>query len=766
MPINIKKIPGFLRRHAAAIGAVAIFSVISLLLSILLTYKYKQQAQEVIDESLSFVQEKITSYDCYISNNRTKSLVRLLDKATELNHDIALDHSDLTYLLDSFCERQRLSGAIILDGALGCVAASTSDSDAYESWSDVINSVNVRNITARPAKCYMTRLSHDGELYDFAAISRDDQEGIVIVYKKKLPILDTNGEIDITTLFDNYPLAMNGIIAISDGDTIIGANSEDLRGMSVTECELLQTDFQRNGTITRSIYNGNTWYGGMRHSRNYTMYVFFPSAGIFSERTLVMTYTLSVGLVALMLITLARSISAHKHMAALQAEAERADRANISKTDFLRRMSHDLRTPINGIRGMVEISRHCKGDEKRQEECRDKIYEASGFLLELINDILDMNKLESGKIELENEPFDLCEMIDRVVGTIEPIAIEHNVRLQLCKPEIKHDSLIGSGIHLRRILHNLIGNAVKYNRSGGSVTVSCRELPASEYPETITKLDAIAAADSSATGCQASPKHSSPTNSEPHTDDAEYAVFELTVADTGIGMSREFQAHAFEPFAQENTASRASYMGTGLGLAIAHEIIEKMGGDIAFQSEQGKGTVFTVHLRFRINDHAVPTEKSRAELPHHSVIGANILLAEDNELNAEIAEFSLEHAGMTVTVAHDGSEALELFENSAIGEYDLILMDVMMPVLDGIEATRRIRASGRADAETVPIFAMTANAFSDDVTDCLAAGMNEHITKPINGDALISKIECYMAEKPTSTINNQCRTSDRQQHKK
>ena len=377
-----------------------------------------------------------------------------------------------------------------------------------------------------------------------------------------------------------------------------------------------------------------------------------------------------------------------------------------------------------------------------------------------------MNKLESGKIELENEPFDLCEMIDRVVGTIEPIAIEHNVRLQLCKPEIKHDSLIGSGIHLRRILHNLIGNAVKYNRSGGSVTVSCRELPASEYPETITKLDAIAAADSSATGCRASPKHSSPTNSEPHTDDAEYAVFELTVADTGIGMSREFQAHAFEPFAQENTASRASYMGTGLGLAIAHEIIEKMGGDIAFQSEQGKGTVFTVHLRFRINDHAAPTEKSRAELPHHSVIGANILLAEDNELNAEIAEFSLEHAGMTVTVAHDGSEALELFENSAIGEYDLILMDVMMPVLDGLEATRRIRASGRADAETVPIFAMTANAFSDDVTDCLAAGMNEHITKPINGDALISKIECYMAEKPTSAINNQCRTSDRQQHKK
>ena len=763
--MNIKNTTNFLRRHAVAIGTVAVFGVIALSLSVRLTYKDEQQAQQVLDESLSFVQEKITSYDCYVSNDRTKSLIRLLDKATELDHNIALDHSDLTLLLDSFCERQRLSGAIILDGALGCVAASTFDSNVYENWSDVINSENVRNITARPAKCYMTRLSHDGQLYDFAAMSRDDQEGIVIVYEKKLPVLDPNGEIDITTLFNDYPLAMNGIIAVSDGDTIIGANSEKLRGMSVTDCELLQTDFKHNGTITRSTYDGDTWYGGMHHSNSYTMYVFFPSADVFAGRTLVMTYTLSFGLVVLMLLALVRSISAHKHMTELQAEAERADRANISKTDFLRRMSHDLRTPINGIRGMVEISRHCKGDEERQEECRDKIYEASGFLLELINDILDMNKLESGEIELENEPFGLRETINRVVGTIEPIAIEHSVRLQLCEPEIEHDSLIGSGIHLRRILHNLIGNAVKYNRPGGSVTVSCRELPASEYHETITKLDAIAAADSSAKVGGSSPKRSSPTNNKTYTDDAKYAVFELTVADTGIGMSREFQAHAFEPFAQENSASRAAYMGTGLGLAITHEIIEKMGGDIAFQSEQGKGTVFTVHLRFRISDHAVPTE-NRAELPHHSVRGANILLAEDNELNAEIAEFSLERAGMTVTVAHDGSEALELFEKSAIGEYDLILMDVMMPVLDGLEATRRIRACGRADAKTVPILAMTANAFSDDVTDCLAAGMNEHITKPINGDALISKIECYIAEKPTSAANDHHPASDRQQHKK
>ena len=773
--MNIKKITSFLRRHAAAIGAVAVLGVIALSVSVLLTYKDRQRAQQTLDDSLSFFHEKIVNYESYASNDRIKSLIRLLDKATELDHNIKLDHSDLPVLLDSFCERQRLSGAIILDGALGCTAASTSDGDPYGRWKDVINSENVRDITARPAKCYLTLTVLGGDTYDFAAMSREDQEGIVIVYEKKLPVLDPNGEIDIASLFDDYPLAMNGIIAVSDGETVIGSNSDELRGMSVVDCELLSADFPRSGLLTRSSCDGSTWYGGMQHSHNYTLYVFFPASEVFAGRTLVMTYILSFGLIVLMLFVLARNISAHRHMAQLRAEAERADRANISKTDFLRRMSHDLRTPINGIRGMVEISRHCKGNEKKQEDCRAKIYEASGFLLDLINDILDMNKLESGEITLENEPFRLRETVDRVVGTVEPIAIERSVRLRLCEPEIKHDSLIGCGMHLRRILHNLIGNAVKYNKPGGSVTVSIRELPVSEYPEAVHTAFGASDAASKAISDAASDAASNTTSSAasvasydgtspvsmpsvnvsnadnaPHDttaaiscdapDCGDYAVFELTVADTGIGMSREFQAHAFEPFAQENSASRAACMGTGLGLAITHEIVEKMGGDIVFRSEQGKGTVFTVHLGFRIN-HGSIRQSAAAPRSHRSLAGARILLAEDNELNAEIAEFTLEQAGMNVSVARNGGEAVSMFLDSDVGSYDAILMDV-------------IRASDRADAKTVPILAMTANAFSDDRADCLNAGMNEHITKPINSDDLLDKIERCLAD--TSADGDGC----------
>lgn len=790
--MNIKKITSFLLRHAAAIGAVAVLGVIALSVSVLLTYKDRQRAQQTLVDSLSFFHEKIVSYESYASNDRIKSLIRLLDKATELDHNIKLDHSDLTVLLDSFCKRQRLSGAIILDGALGCTAASTSDGDPYERWKDVINSENVRDITARPAKCYLTRNVLGGDTYDFAAMSREDQEGIVIVYEKNLPVLDPNGEIDIASLFDNYPLTMNGIIVVSDGETVIGSNSDELRSMSVVDCELLSADFPRSNLLTRSSCDGSTWYGGMQHSHDYTLYVFFPASEVFAGRTLVMTYILSFGLIVLMLFVLARNISAHRHMAQLRAEAERADRANISKTDFLRHMSHDLRTPINGIRGMIEISRHYKGNEKKQEDCRAKIYEASGFLLDLINNILDMNKLESGEITLENEPFGLRETVDRVVGTVEPIAIERSVRLRLCEPEIKHDSLIGCGIHLRRILHNLIGNAVKYNKPGGSVTVSIRELPVSEYPEAVRTAfcasdaaskaisdaasKAISDATSNTTSSAASVVSSdgtSPVSMPPvnvsNADNAshdttaatscdapdcdDYAVFELTVADTGIGMSREFQAHAFEPFAQENSASRAACMGTGLGLAITHEIVEKMGGDIVFRSEQGKGTVFTVHLGFRIN-HGSIRQSAAAPRSHRSLAGARILLAEDNELNAEIAEFTLEQAGMSVSVARNGSEAVSMFLDSDIGSYDAILMDVMMPVVDGLEATRRIRASDRADAKTVPILAMTANAFSDDRADCLKAGMNEHITKPINSDDLLDKIERCLAD--TSAEGDGC----------
>ena len=391
----------------------------------------------------------------------------------------------------------------------------------------------------------------------------------------------------------------------------------------------------------------------------------------------------------------------------LRQAAQQAERANLAKTDFLRRMSHDVRTPINGIRGMVAISRHYAGDEAKQEECRENILSASGFLLDLVNDVLDMNKLESGSIQLEERPFSLSEVIDSVLSIVQVRAGERGVVLSRDTRDIVHDRLIGSPLHLRQVLLNVSSNAVKYNRAGGSIVFSCRELPP---------------ADPAAQGP---------------------VTFTFTCADTGVGMSPEFQKRAFEPFAQEDTTVRSTYSGTGLGLPIAKELVEHMGGTISFVSRQGEGTTFTIVLSLLPDPdgavQAVPAEAE--ELP--SIAGTRVLMAEDNDMNREITRFLLENQGALVAAVTDGQQAVDAFARSAPGSFDVVLMDVMMPVMDGLEATRRIRSMDRPDAKTVPIFALTANAFADDQVLSRQAGMNEHIPKPLDGPKLIKLIHRY-----------------------
>ena len=392
----------------------------------------------------------------------------------------------------------------------------------------------------------------------------------------------------------------------------------------------------------------------------------------------------------------------------LRQAAQQAERANLAKTDFLRRMSHDVRTPINGIRGMVAISRHYAGDETKQEECRENILSASGFLLDLVNDVLDMNKLESGSIQLEERPFSLSEVIDSVLSIVQVRAGERGVALHREVMDVVHDRLIGSPLHLRQILLNISSNAVKYNHPGGSVAISCRELP------------------------PADPAVRGPV------------TFTFTCADTGVGMSQEFQTRAFEPFAQEDTTVHSTYSGTGLGLPIAKELVEHIGGSISFVSQQGKGTTFTIVLPFLPDpDSAAPAAPVPVEeLP--SIAGARVLLAEDNDMNREITRFVLEKQGVQVVEALDGRQAVEAFAQSAPGSFDVVLMDVMMPVMDGLEATRRIRSMDRPDAKTVPIFALTANAFVDDQVRSRKAGMNEHLPKPLDAPKLILLIRKYL----------------------
>ena len=370
--------------------------------------------------------------------------------------------------------------------------------------------------------------------------------------------------------------------------------------------------------------------------------------------------------------------------------------AGDAKTNFLRRMSHDIRTPINGIRGMVEIAQRNPDDAKWQEECREKVMAASGYLLDLVNNVLDMSKLESGEVKLENTAFNLKELLDRLNEIIGAQCRENGITYKVIREEIVHENLIGSPVHFQQVLMNIVSNSVKYNRENGTVTVRCRELPGN----------------------------------------GEQAEFEFICEDTGIGMSKEFQKRIFEPFSQENENARTKYMGTGLGMAIARELIELQDGTISLESEQGKGSRFTVHIGFMI-DHKASERKTLAEQAEREngcdeIKGVKILLAEDNELNMEVAEYLLKEQGAILTKAWNGKEAVELFKQSKPGEFDVILMDIMMPVMNGLEAARQIRSLNRPDAAVIPIFAMTANAFQDDVDRSLNAGMNAHITKPLD----------------------------------
>ena len=396
----------------------------------------------------------------------------------------------------------------------------------------------------------------------------------------------------------------------------------------------------------------------------------------------------------------------------LKLAANEARRANAAKTDFLRRMSHDIRTPINGIRGMVNIAKASPRDFERLQECHDKIWDASSYLLSLVNSVLDMNKLESGNIMLESRPFNMHDMLREIKSVAEGQAAEHGVTFTLAVDDgaIKHDNLIGSPSHVNQILINLVSNGIKYNCMLGEVRLSCEEL------DTISE-----------------------TPSSEGDDKQESARFRFTCEDTGIGMSEEFQSRAFEPFTQEDRSeARTHYQGSGLGLSITKNLAEKMGGTIELESEEGRGTTFIVEIPLIIDE---SDKRCDADpLDRRAVAGMCVLLAEDNELNAEIAEFVLNSNGIDVRTVANGRDAVDVLEQTAPGTFDAVLMDIMMPIMNGLDAARRIRASKRADLRTIPIYAMSANAFTDDIDNSLKAGMNGHLTKPFEEEHIVAAL--------------------------
>ena len=697
----------------------------------------RRDAKNRVDGVIEYIGEQCRRYDDLAAEERTKSLVRIIDQTQEFRRDLSYENFAVDQsTLERYIKNQRLTGMIVTDETAGTHYAYGEDGKTYEDWQDIL--AKYPGLSDVPMKSCTDRLfSDDGKYcYDYAIMARNDVKGIILCYQRQDTDSVIGTQLSIRTLLSGYEFETDGIVAVTDGTTIIASNETRWNDMRAEDCDLVrkvrESDKARSFLAVSS--DDGRYFATRGESQNYYIYVFCTYRSVYMGHRILMLYAVVFYLILVACVFAVRHkviVSGRREMQKRETEYRNEyDRlesdarvANNVKTDFLRRMSHDIRTPINGIRGMLDIADYYADDLQKQQECRDKIREASGYLLELVNDILDMSKLESGEIVWKDEPFDLRQVLREITSITKLQAAERNIDFSVVEDNIVHAKLIGSTVLLKRICFNLIGNALKYNKENGWLRVSCNEIAF----------------------------------------DGESGEYEFVCADSGIGMSEEFQKRMYEPFAQEDPSFKNFYSGSGLGLAIVKKLVDALGGTIDVQSTRGVGTTFTVRLRFKTDKEAAngnadtakeivsATEKAAgAAQDKKPLAGVKILLAEDNELNLEIARFMLTTAGAQVDEVYNGRAALDTYLASEEGYYDVLLMDVMMPVMDGITATKLIRASKRKDASSLPIFAMTANAFSEDIVRVREAGMNEHCPKPLNRDKLIAMILKYVHRRKKS----------------
>ena len=678
----------------------------------------KAEAEKRMVEIVNYVKVQCSTYTHYNESSESKSLLRAIESARQMSTNINMETENGRQLSRDFLKENLqtlwVNGIIVLDteGKIDC-EYSTDESLANE-ITEYLQKEIIMDFAGYEERSYSERFNRkDGSHIDIAACARKDAQGIVAVYYYTPPKFARNYTLTIQSLLNGYSTQKDGTIIVADEGIIVASNDESLLGQNTADNEVVKA--MKSNTDSQHIYHlkneGTGCYGIMLKQRDYYIYAYLSDTEVFHNLPL---NVISVIFLYFLMFSIFwfwtyRTNQAHqkqeqekdeKYKTELLIAAKKAEAANEAKTEFLQRMSHDIRTPINGICGMVNMADHYADDMEKQKEYRTKVKEASNLLLELVNDVLDMSKLESGEIVLEEIPFNLSSIYREVFVVIEQVAAEQNLQIVWEKKEITHRDLIGSPRYVKRVMMNILSNAMKYNRENGHIYISCIEIPSGQ-PETTT--------------------------------------MEFVCRDTGIGMAEEFQKHIFEPFAQEHAGSRTRFSGTGLGMPISKKLIEKMGGTITFESAEGIGTTFVIRVPFKI-DLDVDIREEQADVSEKSIKGLHILLAEDNELNMEIAEFVLQNEGAEVSKAWNGEETVELFRKSESGEFDAILMDIMMPVMNGYEATKMIRSLDREDAKVIPIIAMTANAFTEDRLRAKEAGMNEHIAKPFDVKLLVKII--------------------------
>lgn len=671
-------------------------------------------AETRLSDMVTYIKEQYNNNMKLDIASESKSLMRMIQSVEVLSQQIQQEEktSDITEeLLENYCTISYLTGVLILDENGQVQEKYCSDEVQAEEILSQTDQDVLLDVVDFHEKTYSVRMEcEDGSYIDIAANGRQDKPGIVLVYYHTPERYTSIFNHSINSLLTGYSLEHNGTIVISENNQIVASNDKGLIGAKTEDIQELKciNESAVEKQLVRTDYQTIPDYGLMEKGRDYYVYAYMSADKIFAKTPRNMLYTVFIYLVIVgfMHALRWRMLQGHqKEQMRLQKEYTKnlesknlelreavfqAQKANAAKSSFLSRMSHDIRTPLNGIIGLIKINETHMDDRELVKTNQDKMLVSADHLLSLINDVLQMSKLEDENIEISHEPIDLGE-ISREVGTIiSGRTAEAGIAFEIGKQELPVSYVYGSPLHIRQIFLNIYGNCIKYNKPHGKVTTTLKCL--GEKNGIVT--------------------------------------YRWTISDTGIGMSEEFLKHIFEPFVQEHSDARTVYSGTGLGMSIVKKIIGRMNGTIVVTSKEGEGSTFVITLPFEI---AEKPEEIPAEMDGEvNIAGLHLLLAEDNELNAEIARTLLEDEGAITTIVNDGQQAVDIFSRNKPGTFDAILMDIMMPEMDGLSATKAIRALDREDAGTIPIIAMTANAFDEDEKKCMEAGMNAHLVKPLD----------------------------------
>lgn len=693
----------------------------------MMSYGYTTaQAEQRFADVVDYVATQSLSYEAFNNAYVTKNLIRVMEIAGEVARTIERDGSVGNATLKQYADQFNVSALIVTDASGNLVSESSTDGVGYESLATYLKEAPVLEVASHPLKSYTARITlADDSVADIGCVTRRGGEGIVIAVRHQSAKAVASNTLKLQSLLDGYETIDSGNIVIENDAKVVATNAVEptTSGACVlpaTDATIVDSIKERclAGRVSLVNANGEWYLGTFGKARQFYVYTYTSARRYFETVAVVVASVLVLYGGAIAATALARRHAERQRLTDLLLQerdygdklakaAREASSANSAKTEFLRRMSHDLRTPINGIRGMVEVGDANADDLQKQTECRSKIWTASGLLLDLANEALDMSRLESGQVDLDLVPANLVVLNREVCDILERQAEERLVTIICDQQTLDHPYARVSVTHLKRLLVNIAGNAAKYSRRGGYVRLACRE---------VEPVDGV-------------------------------PIYEYTIADNGIGMSEQFQQHLYEPFSREEQRVEGASSGTGLGAPIAKQLVELMGGTMSFTSTLGQGTTFTIRLPFE--------QCKRSEIPQavrvdavdvDAVRGLRVLLVEDNELNAEIAQFTLDRAGAIVTHVKDGESAVETFAASAPHEYDVVLMDIMMPGIDGLEATRQIRALEREDAATTPIIAVSANAFAEDRRLSREAGMDAHLSKPVSSRELVEALAHIAAD--------------------